>query len=638
MNTTLFEINSMDHKFIRNFCIIAHIDHGKSTLADRMLEMTGTVERRKMKAQFLDQMELEQERGITIKLQPVTMVYRPSEVQNANLKMQNYGVASGRDDNNPASLRDTKIFNFDSYTLNLIDTPGHIDFTYEVSRSLAAVDGAILLVDATQGVQAQTMTNVEMARSMGLTIIPVLNKIDLPHARVEESAQEVMKLLDCEREDILKISAKTGEGVEELLQATISRFPAPRENEAEAPRALIFDYEYSVHQGIIAYIRVFDGAIKKGDELKLAFSGEKIVVGEIGVLVPQKKILDGLASGEIGYIATNIKKAEIVRVGDTVISAKNPLPALPGYSEPKPVVWASVYPSAQDDFEDMRSALQRLHLTDSAFSFEPESDQVLGRGFRCGFLGMLHMEIVIERLRREFGIEMIVATPTVSYEVTQKNGEVETIYSPSEFPDEHAAVQIREPWIHFDILAPESALSGIIQLLQDHRASIESTDIFGVERLSIKGFMATRELMRGFFDKLKSVSHGYASFNYEFYDMREANVVRLDIMVAEERVSAFSRIVAHDRVESEGRRMVEKLHEVLPQALFTIKIQAMAQGRIIASHSLSAMKKDVTGYLYGGDRTRKMKLWQKQKKGKKRLEEQGKVNITQDVFVAMIKE
>jgi GTP-binding protein LepA len=595
----------MNSENIRNFCIIAHIDHGKSTLADRMLEITGTVEKRKMKEQFLDRMELEQERGITIKLQPVTMKF----------------INSGTE-----------------HLFNLIDTPGHIDFTYEVSRSLAAVDGAILLVDATQGVQAQTMTNVELARSTGLAIIPVLNKIDLPHARVEESARELMKLVGCSREDILKISAKTGEGVAELLAAVVARIPAPKKGAAEAPRALIFDYEFSAHQGIIAYLRVFDGVIKKGDEVTLHFAGERITASEVGIFIPERKALGELRAGEIGYIATNIKKAEIVRVGDTVISAKNPLPPLPGYREPQPVVWASVYPSSQDDFEEMRKALYQLRLTDSAFSFEPESDQVLGRGFRCGYLGMLHMEIVIERLRREFGMEMVVATPTVSYEVTGKDGTTKLIYSPSEFPDEHDAVRVMEPWVHFEILAPEDTLSGVIQLLQEHRAEVVATDIFGESRLSVKGFMATRELMRGFFDRLKSVSHGYASFNYEQSGMREANVARLDIMIAEERVPAFSRVVAKDRVEYDARRMVDKLHEVLPKALFTIKIQAVSHGRILASHSLAAMKKDVTGYLYGGDRTRKMKLWQKQKKGKKRLQEEGKVQIPQDVFVAMIKD
>ncbi|MEK7646832.1 MAG: translation elongation factor 4 [Patescibacteria group bacterium] len=590
---------------IRNFCIIAHIDHGKSTLADRLLELTKTVEQRKMREQYLDQMELERERGITIKLQPVTMRYALNAVP---------------------------------YTLNLIDTPGHIDFSYEVSRSLAAVEGAILLVDASQGVEAQTITNVELARSLGLVIIPVLNKIDLPHARTEESAKELVDLLHIKKEDILKISAKTGEGVPELLEEVVRRLPSPRVSQIQSPpRALIFDFEYSSHQGIIAYVRVSDGGIKKGDELKLYFADEKFTVGEVGIFTPALRPAPEILSGQIGYVVTNIKKPETVRVGDTIVSSKNPLPAFPGYKEPKPVVFSSIYPESQDDFEELRSAFFRLRLTDSAFSFEQEADAVLGRGFRSGFLGMLHMEIVVERIRREFGINLVVATPTVAYEITYRNGEVKLIYSPSDFPEEHEIAKVREPWIKFEVLTPQSALSGVLQLLQEHRAEVSVTSVFGERRMTVAGAMPIRELMRGFFDQLKSVSQGYASFNYEWSDMKEADVARLNILVADEPVSAFTKIVAKDQVEFEGRRMVEKLHEVLPRALFVIKIQAVARGRIIASRALSALKKDVAGYLYGGDRTRRMKLWAKQKRGKKKLKELGKVNIPHEVFVKMIK-
>ena len=589
---------------IRNFCIIAHIDHGKSTLADRLLEITETVEKRKMREQYLDQMELERERGITIKLQPVTMNYK---------------------------LQAT------SYKLNLIDTPGHIDFSYEVSRSLAAVEGAILLVDASQGVEAQTITNVEMARALGLAVIPVLNKIDLPNARVEETNRELIDFLGIKPEEILKISAKTGEGVEILLREIIRRVPPPQPASRQIPRAMIFDFEYSSHQGVIAYLRVFDGIFKKGDELRLHFADQKIIAAEVGIFTPLLRPTEQLSAGEIGYLATNIKRPEIVKVGDTVVSFRNPLPALSGYREPQPVVFSSIFPSLGEKFEELKNALHKLRLTDSAFSFEQEADAVLGRGFRCGFLGMLHMEIIIERIRREFKIDLITATPSVLYEVFGKDGKSRSVFSPSQFPDESEITKIKEPWLDFEILTPQAHLNKIISLSREYGAEIKNTDLFGERRLIIQGKMPLRELMRGFFDNLKSASQGYASFNYELSGQREAQVSRLDVLVAEEKVPAFSRVVAKDRLEYEGRRLVEKLYEILPRALFSVKIQAMAKGRIIASRALPALKKDVTGYLYGGDRTRKMKLWQKQKKGKQKLKERGRVNIPHEVFVKMIK-
>ena len=595
---------------IRNFCIIAHIDHGKSTLADRLLEITKTVEKRKMREQYLDQMELERERGITIKLQPVRM----------NYKFQN-----------------PKTFNFELFTLNLIDTPGHIDFSYEVSRSLAAVEGAILLVDASQGVEAQTITNVEMARALGLAIIPVLNKIDLPHARAEETSRELIDFLGVKPEEILKISAKTGEGVEFLLQEIIRRVPPPKLLIGQTSRAMIFDFEYSSHQGVIAYLRVFDGIFKKGDELRLHFADQKIIAAEVGIFTPLLRPAEQLSAGEIGYLATNIKRPEIVKVGDTVVSFRNPLPALSGYREPQPVVFSSIFPSLGEKFEELKNALHKLRLTDSAFSFEQEADAVLGRGFRCGFLGMLHMEIIVERIRREFGIDLITAAPSVLYEIFGKDGKSWLVFSSSRFPDEHEIIKVKEPWLDFEILTPQQHLNKIISLLREHGAEIKNTDLFGKRRLIVKGKMPLRELMRGFFDSLKSVSQGYASFNYELAGQREAQVSRLDVLVAEEMVPAFSRVVAKNRLEYEGRRLVERLYEILPRALFSVKIQAVAKGRIIASRALPALKKDVAGYLYGGDRTRKMKLWQKQKKGKKRLKEKGRINIPHEVFVKMIK-
>src|SRR3989344_5896848 len=583
---------------IRNFSIIAHIDHGKSTLADRMLEMTKTVEERKMKEQYWDQMPLERERGITIKMQPVRMEY-----------------AVG---NEP-------------YILNLIDTPWHIDFSYEVSRALAAVEGAVLLVDATQGVQAQTLSNVELARSLDLVIIPVINKIDLPGARVEEAETEIRNLLG-DRE-ILKISARTGEGVKDLLEAIIKKVPAPKESDGKA-RALIFDFEYSLHRGVVSHVRVFNGQIKKGDRLRFFASQEDFVVGEVGFFKPELELSEKIFAGEIGYIVTNIKEALIVRVGDTILAPSEK--PLPGYREVKPVVFSSLFPEDQDNFDELRRSLERLKLSDASLSFEEESSGVLGRGFRCGFLGMLHLEIVVERLKRDFDVETIVATPTVRYSVKTKKGTLE-IYSPHKFPEEGDILEISEPWLKVEILMPPEKLSSVLKLLQEHEVLIGETHKFSESRLKLEAQMPLRELMRDFFDELKSASAGYASLNYEFLESRKGDLVRLDIMVAEEIVPAFSRIVPKWRMEEEAERAVEKLYKILPSALFTLKIQARACGKILASRSLKAMRKDVTGYLYGGDRSRKMKLWKKQKEGKKRPQEEAGFTIPPDVFVKMLK-
>lgn len=585
---------------IRNFSIIAHIDHGKSTLADRMLEITKTVEARKMRAQYLDQMPLERERGITIKMQPVRMEWQ-------------------------------------GYILNLIDTPGHIDFSYEVSRALAAVEGALLLVDATQGVEAQTFSNVELARSLGLPIIPVINKIDLPHARIVETREEVKNLLGSSDEDILETSARTGEGIEKILDVIIKRIPEPRiENSHDEPRALIFDFDYSSHRGVIAHVRIFDGEIKKGERLKLSAVKENIIVSEVGIFKPELESRACLKAGEIGFIATNIKEAKIVRVGDSILKDNSRLPALPGYREPKPVVFSSLFPENQDDFEDLRRSLERLKLRDSALMFEEESSGVLGRGFRCGFLGMLHLEIVTERLRRDFNVNTVVTTPSVKYSVRTKRGEFE-IYAPHKFPNHGDILQILEPWLKLEILMPPEKLSGVLKLLQDHEALVGDTQKFSEARLKLEAEMPLRELMREFFDELKSVSQGYASLNYDFIEMRPADLERLDILIAEVIVPAFSRIVSKRRLQLEAESAVEKLYKILPRTLFTLKIQAVGQGRILASRALKALKKDVTGYLYGGDRSRKMKLWQKQKEGKKRLQSEARFTIPADVFVKMIR-
>lgn len=591
-------------KNIRNFSIIAHIDHGKSTLADRMLEITHTVEQRKMQNQVLDSMELERERGITIKMQPVRMNFTAQDGQN--------------------------------YVLNLIDTPGHIDFAYEVSRALKAVEGSILLVDATQGVQAQTFTTLDAARAAGLTIIPVLSKVDSPLARVEDIKIEIAALLDCDPETVLETSGKTGIGVPELLGAVINRVPAPPAMNTDQLQSMVFDFEYSDHRGVIVYVRVLSGSIKKGDQLTFAVSGRKFSALEVGVFSPAAQPKDSLEAGEIGYVVTGIKEAGIASVGDTVTGQKNPAQALPGYQVPAPVVWASVYPESQDDFSDLKSALGRLQLSDASFSYEEETSGTLGRGFRVGFLGMLHLEIITERLRREFDLELIITTPSVTYEVTKRNGEKVMVYSPALFPDHGDVESILEPWTTLKIIAPNEYISAIMQLMYDHEADLLDTENFG-ERTQMVIEMPLRELMRNFFDELKSVSSGYASISYELGEMKPADVTRLDILVAEEVVPAFSRVVSRRRAHEEAEAAVEKLYDVLPRQMFVVKIQAQAMGRILSAKKLSAMRKDVTAKLYGGDITRKMKLREKQKKGKKKMAARGKVNISQDVFLKMMK-
>lgn len=596
----------MEISHIRNFSIIAHIDHGKSTLSDRMLEATQTVEQRKMREQMLDTMELERERGITIKMQPVRMEY------------QHEGM---------------------DYVLNLIDTPGHIDFSYEVSRSLKAVEGALLLVDSTQGVQAQTMTTLAMARDLGLVIIPVITKIDSPLSRPDEIKEEIVDLLGCGLDDILAVSGKTGEGVAALLQKIVEVIPPPIYDDVEkgASKSLVFDFEYSSHRGIIVYTRLFAGQVKKGDELTFAVTGEKFTALEVGVLRPQQQPKERLETGEIGYVVTGMKDAASAFVGDTLVATKKPLEPLPGYQEPQPVVWASLYPESQDDFLNLKQALFRLKLSDSSLSFEEESSPTLGRGFRCGFLGMLHLEIVVERLRRESDMALIVTAPSIIYEIIKTNGDVEIIYSPANFPDKGTYQTAYEPWVEMTIITPNDRIGEVMQVLYSHEAEVGESQSFSDTRLRIIARLPLRELMRGFFDELKSASSGYASLSYEIVDSREAHVARLDILVAEEVVAAFSQVIAEHRVREEAKAMVERLYTVLPRQLFVVKIQGKALGQIIASKTLSALRKDVTAKLYGGDITRKMKLREKQKKGKKKMRERGKVNIPHDVFLKMVK-
>lgn len=616
---------------VRNFSIIAHIDHGKSTLADRLLELTGTVEKRSMREQILDSMDLERERGITIKMQPVRMLYR--------------GVPKGETEER-------------EFLLNLIDTPGHIDFSYEVSRALGAVEGSLLLVDATQGVQAQTLTTLDQALELGLVIIPVISKIDSPLARTAEVREELVKLLGVPGEEILSVSGRTGEGVGDLLKAIVERIPPPKLGQflqrplengevslGEALSSLVFDFQYSNHRGVIVFVRVFSGKVRKGDKLKFKVANKTFQALEVGVFTPEECPVPSLGQGEIGYIVTGIKEPGIASVGDTVSQASDTTPPLKGYRSPRPVVWASIYPESQDDFTSLRQALLKLRLSDSAFSFEEESSSVLGRGFRAGFLGMLHLEIITERLRREFGLPLVITLPSITYKIIYKPQAVsgrgkkeETIYTPSFFPEDHLVEKVLEPWVSAVVIVPPEYTSAVVKLLFEFEAELKETESLAPSRTSLKFDMPLRELMRGFFDKLKSATSGFGSVSYTMEGERPAKVSRLDILIADEVVPAFAKVVSRQQIEVEAERIVDKLAGIFPRQMFTTKIQATALGRIIASRTLSGMKKNVTEHLYGGDITRKMKLREKQKKGKKKMKERGKVNIPQDVFLKMMRQ
>ncbi len=598
-----------DQNKIRNFSIIAHIDHGKSTLADRMLEVTDTVDERLMRDQVLDKMDLEQERGITIKMQPAKMLHKTDDQE---------------------------------YILNLIDTPGHIDFSYEVSRALKAVEGSLLLVDSTQGVQAQTLTTLAMAREIGLVIIPVVTKVDSPLARVDDIKLELAELLDCDPDTILEVSGKTGEGVPALLDEIVKKIPAPTVADTGGKlQGLIFDFQYSSHRGIIVYIRVFGGQVQKGDELGFVVAGERFIAGEVGVFSPDEVPVDSLQAGEIGYIVTGIKQPGIASAGDTITGWKPDKKAvgLEGYESPRPVVWASVYPESQDDFDLLRQALQRLKLTDSALSFEEETSGSLGRGFRCGLLGMLHLEIVIERLRREGGLELTVTSPSITYEIEYKDGKTEMVYTPIKFPDHGTYMSVNEPWIEIHIIGPTEILGDLMPFLYEHEAELKDTKSFGDGRSELIANMPLRELMRNFFDELKSISSGYASLSYEPIGMRPAEVTRMDVLIAEEPQAAFTKVIATRRAEEESGLIVEKLYKIMPRQQFVTKIQAKVGGKIISSRTLSALRKDVTAKLYGGDFSRKKKLLEKQKKGKKKAlaHGRGSVNIPHDVFMKVMR-
>ena len=618
---------------IRNFVIVAHIDHGKSTLADRFLELTKTVEKRKMHEQYLDTMELERERGITIKLQPVKMKY--------NL--------DGKD-----------------YVLNLIDTPGHVDFSYEVSRSLAAVEGAILLVDASKGVQAQTLANLHLAQQsrfsqngnsdaksrihdsgkpesgQGLTIIPVINKIDLPNSRTEQVREELAYLLAIDPEEILEVSAKNGTNVEKVLERVIKVVPPPKISDGVNLKALIFDSTFDAYKGVIAYIRVFEGSIKEGDKIMAFAAKAKADVLEVGYFSPKLIASGEMSSGEIGYVATGLKNPGQIRVGDTITNEKfknlnDKFEPLSGYKEPRPMVFASFFPEKNEDYDILKDALGKLKLTDASLIYEPESSAGLGRGFRLGFLGMLHVEIISERLKREFGLSLIISSPSVEYAVKMQNGKEMRIRSASMLPDFSGINAISEPIVFLEVLTPTAYLGSVMELMATIRNVYLGTDYLGKETALLKYEMPLSEVITDFYDKLKSVSSGYASMSYEPKGMQEGDLIRLDILIAKDLIEPFSRIVPKEKAYQEGRSMVTKLKEVIPSQMFEVSIQAAIGGKVIAAESIRAKRKDVTQHMYGGDITRRMKLWKKQKRGKERMKETGRVNLSQDVFLKMLK-
>ncbi len=594
-----------DLNHIRNFCIIAHIDHGKSTLADRLMEKTATVDKREMKSQLLDSMELEQERGITIKLTPVTMKY---QYQNAE------------------------------YMLNLIDTPGHVDFSYEVSRSLAACERAILIVDASQGVQAQTLANIYLALEADLKIIPVLNKIDLPAADVPKASREIVELLGCDESEILKVSAKTGEGVEAVLQAVVERIPAPR-GEVDGPtRALIFDSYYDDYRGVVLYVRVVDGKLDKNSSITMLATKADGLALEVGQLKPKMTAQSSLSSGEIGYIVTNLKSTREARVGDTIALTKQVSQTSPlsGYKTVKPFVYAGFFPVSNEDYQDLKDAIEKISLSDSALVFEPENSPVLGFGVRVGFLGLLHMDIIKERLEREYGLELVLTNPSTDYQVILKNGQEMTVKSAADLPDMVQIEALREPWIKGEIIVPKDYVGVVIQLIISKRG--QQNNVSYLEDRAVIDFRAPlANLLTDFYDQLKSMTSGYGSFSYEFDKYQQDDLVKLDFYVSGEMVDALSLVVHRTESYSVGRDLVKKLKEVIPRQNFQVSLQAAIGGKFIAREDISAYRKDVTGYLYGGDVSRKKKLLAKQAKGKKRMKKFGKVDIPSEAFMVMLK-
>ncbi len=589
---------------IRNFSIIAHIDHGKSTLADRFLELTGAVGRGH-RPQVLDSMELERERGITIKAQAVRVSY---------------------------AARDGE-----TYHLHLIDTPGHVDFSYEVSRSLAACEGALLVVDASQGVEAQTVANTYAAVEAGLELIPVLNKVDLPGAEPERVAAEVTDLIGGNPDEVLRISAKTGEGVVEVLEAIVERIPPPDGDPGAPPRALIFDSEYDPYRGVVAYVRLVDGEFRKRERITAMQAGTEADIDEIGFFTPDPRPIEAMSAGEVGYVITGIKDVALLRVGDTLTSKENPAAGpLPGYREVKPVVFCGLFPIDTDRYEDLRDALDRLALNDAALSFEPETSQALGFGFRCGFLGLLHMDIVRERLEREYDLELLATTPNVSYDVELHGGEVVEVHSPADMPDPASIERILEPYIRATIIAPANYVGAVMDLCQGRRGTHVDMHYLSPERVQLRYDLPLAEIVLDFYDQLKSRTAGYASLDYEQIGNRESDLVKLDVLLAGDRVDALSVIVHSDDAYRAGRALVERLQKTIPRQLFDVPVQAATGSRVLARETVKALRKDVTAKLYGGDVTRKRKLLEKQKAGKKRMKQVGRVEVPQEAFLSVL--
>ncbi|AEB41724.1 translation elongation factor 4 [Chlamydia pecorum] len=594
-------------KNIRNFSIIAHIDHGKSTIADRLLESTSTVEQREMREQLLDSMDLERERGITIKAHPVTMTYE---------------------------------YQGETYELNLIDTPGHVDFSYEVSRSLAACEGALLIVDAAQGVQAQSLANVYLALERDLEIIPILNKIDLPAADPERIRQQIEDYIGLDTTNAIACSAKTGQGISEILEAIINLIPPPKEPEDTVLKALVFDSHYNPYVGIMVYVRIISGELKKGD-LVMFMSSRKATFEVLGVgaFLPEATLIEGaLRPGQVGYFIANIKKVKDVKIGDTVTTEKHPAKEpLDGFKEISPVVFAGIYPTDSSDFDSLKDALGRLQLNDSALTIEQESSHSLGFGFRCGFLGLLHLEIIFERIIREFDLDIIATAPSVIYKVVMKNGKILHIDNPAGYPDPANIEHVEEPWVHVNIISPQEYLSSIMNLCLEKRGVCLKTEMLDHHRLVLSYDLPLNEIVSDFNDKLKSVTKGYGSFDYRLGDYRKSPIIKLEILINDEPVDAFSCLVHRDKAEAQGRKICEKLVDVIPQQLFKIPIQAAINKKIIARETIRALSKNVTAKCYGGDITRKRKLWEKQKKGKKRMKEFGKVSIPNTAFIEVLK-
>jgi GTP-binding protein LepA len=596
----------MDQKNIRNFCIIAHIDHGKSTLADRLIERTQVVSAREMRDQLLDSMDLERERGITIKAQAVRLPYR---AQDGEL-----------------------------YELNLIDTPGHVDFTYEVSRSLAACEGALLVVDAAQGVEAQTLANVYLAIEQNLEIIPVINKIDLPGADPEEVKRQIEQIIGIDASEAILASAKLGIGTDEILEAVVKKIPPPRGNPDAPLRALIFDSKYDSYRGVVTYVRVVDGVLRKGDRIRVMSTQADYEVDEVGYFSPKMIAADTLQAGEVGYVIASIKDVASVRVGDTITHDRRPATEpLPGYKPARPVVFAGLYPINSEDYDDLKDAIEKLRLNDSSFFFEPETSAALGFGFRCGFLGLLHMEIVQERLEREFNLNLITTAPNVVYRVTKRNGEVIFVDNPTKMPSPGEIEVIEEPFIIARIITPPQYLGNLMQLLQQKRGVQREMHYITQNRVLLEYELPLGEVILDFYDKLKSLSQGYASFDYELADYRPADMVKLDILINGEVVDALSTIVHRDQAYQRGRALVEKLKELVPRQLFEVAIQAAIGGKVLARETVKALRKNVTAKCYGGDITRKRKLLEKQKEGKKRMKQLGRVEIPQEAFMAVLK-